>query len=887
MSREIDVRQNLGDALTPERESRLRAMADTVSRALPGDQEVRIEAFDSTTGNPAVVVSEAAAPGDGDFRKRAIDYVQEVGGVLGFAPEQPAEVVADAVVQETSAGAHAVNLQQLHDGIPVYDAARTVRFAPGGEISEVVGKTVTVDPAISTTPSLSAEDAVRRAAEYVAQPTPDELDAHDPFGEPLPPQTVDLDGFEPTTLVTFHDKPDRPTVLEPGPFGAAIRANLIWFPLEELRLGWEVWLTIGSTDARFRTIVDAATGDILFCKQDVATALASGNVYTVDGGSPRQLTDFPRPLGDYGLPQPSGLPQGFPDHWVETQSAAGNSVFAHLGDSGPTIQGQQSGARVVFNPAADDGDEQKVLNIFYFNCLMHDYFYLLGFREADGNFQAQNLGRGGRGSDRVDARSYPGAVWGTASMATPVDGNSPLMKMGLVTSTNRHTAFDSTVVFHEFMHGVTNRLVGGPLNVRALDAPQSGGMGEGWGDYVACTITGRTVVGSWVVNRPGGIRGFRYDANFPDNFGDVGQGRYDEVHNIGEIWCATLMELNRNVDAPFAMQLVVDALKLSPPNPGFLDMRDAILAALDAQRAANRLDEATYSAKRDGIWRAFAKFGMGPGATSNGAFLDGITPDFTVPESQTPSVIERQVTPRLPIPDNNMGGVSSVIDVEQGGPVERVVVSVDIQHPYIGDLVVSLSPPNAPPVRLHERAGGSSDNIVRDYDSDDLQALAAVHGTDASGAWTLSVADRARRDTGTLRSWALRLELAGPAAQVAGESRVALSIPDDDPQGVTDAIALAGGGSVGALKVGLDVTHSFVGDLRVELIAPSGTTTTLHDREGGSRDNLILMLDSAQGGALADMVGEDIAGDWKLRIADLAGQDVGKLNAWSLEIQPG
>ena len=69
------------------------------------------------------------------------------------------------------------------------------------------------------------------------------------------------------------------------------------------------------------------------------------------------------------------------------------------------------------------------------------------------------------------------------------------MKMGLVTSTNRHTAFDSTVVFHEFMHGVTNRLVGGPLNVRALDAPQSGGMGEGWGDYVACTITGRTVVG--------------------------------------------------------------------------------------------------------------------------------------------------------------------------------------------------------------------------------------------------------------------------------------------------------------------------------------------------------------------------------------------------------
>ena len=42
------------------------------------------------------------------------------------------------------------------------------------------------------------------------------------------------------------------------------------------------------------------------------------------------------------------------------------------------------------------------------------------------------------------------------------------MKMGLVSATNRHTAFDASVVFHEFMHGVTNRLVGGPHRTRAL-----------------------------------------------------------------------------------------------------------------------------------------------------------------------------------------------------------------------------------------------------------------------------------------------------------------------------------------------------------------------------------------------------------------------------------
>lgn len=886
MSRELDVREKLGTAVTPERASSLRAAADQATRELPGDQAVRIEEFDSSTGNPAVVVSHAAPAEDGDYVKRALDHVQGIGEVLGFRADQPAEVIPDAVVQETTSGAHAVNLLQQHRGIPIYDAARTVRFAPGGELTEVVGRTVTVDADGSVKPKLTAADAVRRAAEYVARPDADEEDAVDAFGEPMRPLSVDLEGFEPKVMAAFPDKPDMPTVFAAGPFGEVIRTNLIWFPTEQLRLAWEVLLTIGNYDAQYRTIVDAETGDILLCKQLVARALGRGNVYRVDGGTPRQMTDFPVALSDLGAPDGNGLPQGFPDDWIEASSAAGNAVFAHLGDSGPTIQGQQSAGRVVFDPADATGDDQKVLNIFYFNCVMHDYFYLLGFREADGNFQQQDFGRGGVGNDRVDARSYPAAVSGTASMGTPVDGSSPVMKMGLVTSTNRHTAFDSTVVFHEFMHGVTNRLVGGPMNVRALDAPQSGGMGEGWGDYVACTITGRTVVGSWVVNDPDGIRQFRYDSNFPDNFGDLGTGRYNEVHNVGEIWCATLMEMNRNIDPPFAMQLVVDALKLSPANPSFLDMRDAILAALEAERAAGGLDEATYLAKQAGIWAAFAKFGMGPAAQSNGAFLNGIVPDFTAPAGPTASVIERKLSPNAPIPDNKATGITSAIEVEQGGPVERVVVSLDIQHPYVGDLVVSLTPPNASRVTLHNRSGGSGDDIVRDYDSNGEQTLAAVKGTDARGTWTLHVADRARLDVGKLRGWGLRLELDAADDALRGTSRPALRIPDNDQRGVTDTIAFAQDGSVGGLHVALDVTHTYAGDLRVELSAPSGQAAVLHDREDGSRDNLMLTLHSSDNGKLVDLLGQGIAGEWKLKVADLEGQDIGKLNTWSLEIEP-
>jgi extracellular elastinolytic metalloproteinase len=271
---------------------------------------------------------------------------------------------------------------------------------------------------------------------------------------------------------------------------------------------------------------------------------------------------------------------------------------------------------------------------------MHDFFYLLGFREVDGNFQANNLGRGGLGGDRVDARSHPGAVTGTANMSPSVDGQVSVMNMGLVTSTNRHTAFDSTVVFHEFTHGLTTRLVGGPQNSQALDAPQSNGMGEGWSDYTACIINNVTVIGAWVFNDAGGLRGFPYDSDFPDDFGDLGTGRYaanpvsgqpNSEHNVGEIWCATLMEMTRIIGKNLAVQLVVDALKLSPANPSFLSMRDSILRALQNMILGGVISASEHFTARRGIWRAFAKFGMGPEAQSNGARLTGIVADFNVP----------------------------------------------------------------------------------------------------------------------------------------------------------------------------------------------------------------------------------------------------------------
>ena len=180
---------------------------------------------------------------------------------------------------------------------------------------------------------------------------------------------------------------------------------------------------------------------------------------------------------------------------------------------------------------------------------------------------------------------------------------------------------------------------------QGLQQIQSGGMGEGWSDYFALTIQNfdksveKVVTGDWVVNNPNGIRGLKYDSSFPNRFGKIGTGRYNEVHNIGEIWCATLMEMNREIGTALGSkdrghqigwQIVVDALKISPSNPSFLDERDAILKALSDLQAGS-LNAADYTKVKKAVWTTFAKFGMGPNADCFGATLNGIVEDTNVP----------------------------------------------------------------------------------------------------------------------------------------------------------------------------------------------------------------------------------------------------------------
>jgi subtilisin-like proprotein convertase family protein len=196
-----------------------------------------------------------------------------------------------------------------------------------------------------------------------------------------------------------------------------------------------------------------------------------------------------------------------------------------------------------------------------------------------------------------------------------------------------------------------------------------------------------------------------------------------------------------------------------------------------------------------------------------------------------------------------------------------------------------LTAPDNQRITLHSRSGGSADNIQKTYDPTTTPDLANLRGVGAQGVWTLTVVDQAAADVGTLRSWKLSLTLAESDPYRAA-SQPGLQIPDNNPAGVSDGVDITGPGAVREVRVTVDITHTYIGDLRVALRSPSGREVVLHARAGQGADNILQTYDLSKVPDLARFAGDTAAGRWTLLVADLAGRDIGKLNRWELRIFP-
>src|SRR5690606_2312444 len=231
--------------------------------------------------------------------------------------------------------------------------------------------------------------------------------------------------------------------------------------------------------------------------------------------------------------------------------------------------------------------------------------------------------------------------------------------------------FDNGIIAHEYGHGISNRLTGGPNTTSCLNNEEQ--MGEGWSDYFALVMTmnagdtgeeGRGI-GTYAVSQPtngGGIRPTRYSTNM-----SINPSTYDRIrtvsvpHGVGYVWATMLWEMTWEMIDEYgydpniytgtggnnvAMQLVIDGLKLQSCSPGFVDGRDAILEA-------DEINNDGVNQCR--IWRAFAKRGLGYGASqgSSDNVNDG-TESFDMPPTDVLDCTDLMATSDLSANDLNL-----------------------------------------------------------------------------------------------------------------------------------------------------------------------------------------------------------------------------------------
>lgn len=221
-------------------------------------------------------------------------------------------------------------------------------------------------------------------------------------------------------------------------------------------------------------------------------------------------------------------------------------------------------------------------------------------------------------TDGTTLKSASG-VHGTVRLSDP----PPLMRDG---------DLDSDVVWHEYGHGLTWRMIG------SMQGPLSGAVGEGMSDVLAILMNEDDVVGEYAFDDPLGIRRFPY-TNYPLTYGSV-QGT--EVHNDGEVYAAIGWRLfqiyqREGISKDVLLDEIVDGMNYTPSSPRFEDMRDGILASVAAAGSGHECL----------VWEAFARYGVGVGAHAKTANGLGLSADGGPAVTPVPKV---QVTESFAVP---------------------------------------------------------------------------------------------------------------------------------------------------------------------------------------------------------------------------------------------
>lgn len=708
----------------------------TISVPVVGDTSVEpTETFTVVLSNPmGALISDATGLGvinDDDTNTTplsavdalaaATSYLEANAASLGLTLDDVQNFEVTAQHSSDHNGVTHIYLRQTYQGLQIVDADINLNVGADGSILSVY------DSFVSDVASLGLSATPVRTVDQVFSTLGTELveviandHGHSHFGEVEGADESAEEVAEPEELVLVRTEiPDR----------------LQWVKTDGggLELAWTINVQEG-VSGWYDPSASATTGEVL---HNVSfTANATYNTIPADLESPlyggRQLDIDPQDTtaSPFGWHDTDGVAG------AEFTDTRGNNVFAQEDANGDNMGGTRpdGGATLVFDFPFDDTQAPTTYtaaattNLFYANNIIHDVLYQYGFDEASGNFQFNNYGNGGLGNDPVMADSQDGSGLNNANFGTPPDGFAPRMQQFIfnLTNPNRDSSLSNAIIYHEYGHGVSNRLTGGGANAGALNCVQARGMGEGWSDYFSLIMTqqpGDTAndarpVGNYVLGQGqngGGIRTFPYsfDMNINPLTLDDANARLPvgSPHAEGEIWAQVLWDMtwllidgiatpdsngnptpglgydpdlyNGTGGNNVALQLVIDGMKLQPAMPSFLDARDAIIQADIINNGGANLRAITT---------AFGRRGFGFSASTAGCNSTTVSAAFDLPPevatiqfealnyASGDPVMVRVTDGDLPMTTNNV----MVTVTSSGGDTEMLTLNRQMDGTFLG-----------------------------------------------------------------------------------------------------------------------------------------------------------------------------------------------------------
>ena len=383
-----------------------------------------------------------------DFTATVQSYLNNNRTALGLTPQDISDIRQVDQSFSESMQVNNVYLVQLVEGIEVINTNSSFAISQG----QVKSASLSFVPAAqakinATNPSIDAVSAINRAAQN--------------FGLG---QAVNIEQIE--------ERPDGTIVFSDGQISQnEIPVKLVYQLMEDntLRLAWDLSIYLMDGSHYYSVRVDARNGQVI-SQHDWVVNCSFGNephshdssgagadfsmLYPVSAtlGGSDQYRVFPEPAespnhGSDQLVQSPATSNASPFGWHDTHGAAGaeftitrgNNVWAQEDRNANNGVGfsPDGGPDLVFdfpfdfNTSPINMQEAAITNLFYWNNLIHDVMYEYGFDEASGNFQENNYGNGGLGSDSVNADAQDGGGTNNANFATPPDGNNPRMQMFL------------------------------------------------------------------------------------------------------------------------------------------------------------------------------------------------------------------------------------------------------------------------------------------------------------------------------------------------------------------------------------------------------------------------------------------------------------------------